>query len=100
MKTLLVAEYREGTLLESTYELFGFASQLGADTAMLLVGSEGQLPEYNGTVYLADAAACGEYNPDLHKKLVLEAMEGAAELDVALKAEAGFGKDWYAAHGG
>jgi electron transfer flavoprotein alpha subunit len=75
MKTLLVGEYREEKLLDSTYELFGFAAQLGADTAMLLVGSEGQLPAYGGTIYLADAATCGEYNPDLHKKLVLDVIQ-------------------------
>jgi electron transfer flavoprotein alpha subunit len=72
MKALLVGEYREGQLLESTYELLGFAGQLGADTAMLLVGSSSQLPAYGGTLYLADVAACGEYNPDLHKKLILD----------------------------
>ncbi len=71
MKTLLIGEYREGKLLDSTYELLGFAAQLGAETAMLLVGSEAQLPAYGGTLYLADAATCGEYNPDLHKKLIL-----------------------------
>jgi len=75
MKTLLVGEYREGKLLDSTYELLGFAGQLGAETAMLLVGSEAQLPLYGGTLYLADATACGEYNPDLHKKLILEAVQ-------------------------
>jgi electron transfer flavoprotein alpha subunit len=75
MKTLLIGEYREGKLLESTYELLGFAGQLGAETAMLLVGSESQLPLYGGTLHLADAAACGEYNPDLHKKLILEAVQ-------------------------
>ena len=75
MKTLLVGEYREGKLLDSTYELFGFASQLGAETAMLLVGSETQLPAYGGTLYLADATACGEYNPDVHKKLILDAVQ-------------------------
>ena len=75
MKTLLIGEYREGKLLDSTYELFGFAAQLGADTVMLLVGSEGQLPAYGGTLYLADAATCGEYNPDLHKKLVLAVVQ-------------------------
>lgn len=73
MKTLLIGEYREGQLLDSTYELFGFASQMGAETVMLLVGSETQLPAYGGTLYLADATACGEYNPDLHKKLILDA---------------------------
>ena len=75
MKTLLIGEYREGKLLDSTYELFGFAAQIGADTAMLLVGSESQLPPFGGTLYLADAATCGEYNPDLHKKLILEAVQ-------------------------
>ena len=75
MKTLLIGEYREGKLLESTYELFGFAAQIGAETALLLVGSESQLPAYGGTLYLADVATCGEYNPDLHKKLILEAVQ-------------------------
>ena len=75
MKALLIGEYREGKLLESTYELLGFAGQMGAETAMLLVGNENQLPAYGGTLYLADAAACGEYNPDLHKKLILDAVQ-------------------------
>jgi electron transfer flavoprotein alpha subunit len=75
MKTLLIGEYREGKLLDSTYELLGFADQLGAESAMLLVGSETQLPAYGGTLYLADVAACSEYNPDLHKKLILEAVQ-------------------------
>ena len=75
MKTLLIGEYREGKLLDSTYELIGFAGQMGADTALFLVGSEGQLPAYDGALYLADAAVAGEYNPDLHKLLVLEAVQ-------------------------
>jgi electron transfer flavoprotein alpha subunit len=75
MKALLIGEYREGKLLDSTYELLGFAGQLNAETAMLLVGSESQLPAYGGTLYLADAAVCGEYNPDLHKKIILEAVQ-------------------------
>jgi len=74
MKVLLVGEYRDGKLLESSYELFGFAAQLGAETAMLLVGREGELPLCGGKVYLADVAKYGEYNPDLHKKLVLAAV--------------------------
>ena len=75
MKTLLVGEYREGKFLESTYELIGFASQLGAEATVLLVGSENQLPEFGGTLYLADVAKYGEFNPDLHKQLVLQAVE-------------------------
>ncbi|HEY6837354.1 MAG TPA: electron transfer flavoprotein subunit alpha/FixB family protein [Geobacteraceae bacterium] len=74
MKTLLIGEYREGKLLDTTYELLGFAAQLGGESAMFLVGSEGQLPGFGGTLYLADAASCGEYNPNLHKKLILEAV--------------------------
>ena len=75
MKALLVGEYREGKLLDTTYELFGFAAQLGAEAAMLLIGSETQLPAWVGTVYLADAGKYGEYNPDLHKRLIVAAVE-------------------------
>lgn len=74
MKALLVGECRDGKLLESSYELFGFAAQLKAETAMLLVGPQGELPLYGGVVYLADVGKYGEYNPDLHKKLVLAAV--------------------------
>jgi electron transfer flavoprotein alpha subunit len=42
---------------------------------MVLVGSEAALPKYSGKVYLADAGRYGEYDPDLHKKLVLQAVE-------------------------
>jgi len=75
MKTLLIGEFRDGKLLDSTYELFDFASQLGAETAMFLVGSDSQLPAYGGTIYLADVAKYGDYNPDLHKKLILQVVE-------------------------
>ncbi len=75
MKALLVAEYREGQLLESTYELVAFAEQLGAEASMVLIGSEGAVPAFSGKLYLADAAVCGEYNPDLHKKIVAAAVE-------------------------
>jgi len=74
MKALLIGEYRQGKLLDSSYELLAFAQRLGAESAMLLVGSEAQLPGFEGRLYLADAAKYGEYNPDLHKKLVLEAV--------------------------
>ncbi len=72
MKALLVCEYREGKLLDSTYELLAFADRLGAEKAMLLIGSESALPTCNAAVYLADAAKYGEYNPDVHKKIVLD----------------------------
>ena len=92
MKTLLIGEYREGKLLDTTYELFGFAAQLGGETAMLLIGSEDQLPAYGGTLYLADAGKYGEYNPDLHKQLVLAAV-GKEKPDCVVFLHSSYGWD-------
>ena len=75
MKTLLVAEYREGKLQGGVYDLIAFAKKVGAESAMFLVGSESELPKFEGTLYLADAATCGEYNPDVHKQLLLETID-------------------------
>ncbi len=75
MKALLVAEYRDGQLLGSYQELIGFARQLGADCSMFLVGSGSALPAFEGTLYLADAAQVGDYNPDVHKQLLLSVIE-------------------------
>jgi len=72
MKTLLVAEYREGKLQSSAGDLMAFAKKLGAESAMFLVGSENDLPKFEGTIYLADVKACGEYNPAVHKQLLLD----------------------------
>lgn len=75
MKTLLICEYRQGKLLDSTYELLAFAGRLNAESVMLLVGSEAEAPAFGGKVYLAEAAKYGEYNPDAHKRLILEAVQ-------------------------
>jgi len=72
MKALLVAESRENKVLGGSYELVAFAQQMGLETAMFMVGDEANLPIYDGPLYLADSSAAGEYNPDLHKKLVIE----------------------------
>ncbi len=72
MKTLLVAEYRDGKLLGSTYELVAFAQKIGAESSMFLVGSETVLPQYDGTLYLADSSKYGEFNPAVHKQLLLD----------------------------
>ena len=61
MKALLVGEYRHGKLLETTYELLSFAGQLGAESAMVLIGSEAQAPSFSGKLYLAPVA---KENPD------------------------------------
>jgi electron transfer flavoprotein alpha subunit len=72
MKILLVAESREGKVLGGSYDLVAFAATMQADSVMFLVGDEGGLPKYDGKLYLADAKVCGEYNPDVHKSLLLE----------------------------
>ncbi len=72
MKILLVAEYRDGKLLGSVNELIAFAAKMGGESAMFVVGSESALPAYTGKLYLADAATCGEFNPDVHKQLLLD----------------------------
>jgi len=72
MKALCICEYRQGKLLDSTYELVAFASRLGAQPALVLIGTG--TPDFNGKVYQADPARWGEYNPEGHKALILEAV--------------------------
>ena len=72
MKILLIAEYRDGKLLGNSNELIGFAQTIGAESAMVLVGSDDALPAFTGKLYLADVATCGECNPDLHKQVILK----------------------------
>jgi len=75
MKALLICEYREGALLAASYELVAFAEKLGAERAMVLIGDENAAPRVDARVYLADVKKYGEYNPELHKKIVLQAVE-------------------------
>ncbi len=72
MKTLLVAEFREGKLRSKYSQLIAFAQDLQADAAMFLVGSPSELPQFDGTLYLADVAKYGEYNPTVHKNLLMD----------------------------
>jgi electron transfer flavoprotein alpha subunit len=72
MKTLLVAEYRDGKVLGCSNELVGFAEAVGGENVMVLVGDEKALPGYAGKLYLADVAVCAEFNPDMHKQVILE----------------------------
>lgn len=74
MKALLVAEYRGGEFLESSYELTGFAGALGAEMVMFCVGGDAS-PAFGGTFYQADSAVCGEFNPSLHKALLLQVID-------------------------
>ena len=92
MKTLLVAEYRDGQLLNSTYELVAFAEQLGAESSMFLVGSESVLPAYNGTLYLADVNKYSEFNPAVHKQLLLDAI-AKEQPDMVVFSHSSYGWD-------
>ncbi len=91
MKALLVGEYREGKLLESTYELVGFAKKIGCEFDLFLVGSADQLPQVDAKLYLADVAAAQEYNPSQHKQLILDAAQkSGAETIVFLHSSYGW----------
>ena len=92
MKTLLIAEYRDGALLNSSYELVAFAEQLGAESAMFLVGAESALPAYNGTLYLADAGKYGEFNPAVHKQLLLDVI-AKEQPDMVVFSHSSYGWD-------
>ncbi len=75
MKTLLIAEYRQGQVLESYSELMAFSENLGAESAMFMVGGSENLPKFQGTLYLADSVKYGEYNPAVHKQLLLDVIK-------------------------
>ena len=75
MKALLVGESREGVIQESFYELVGFANKLNLETSMFLVGKESSLPTIDGLLYLADSEKYGDYNPSIHKQLLLDTID-------------------------
>jgi electron transfer flavoprotein alpha subunit len=62
-------------MLSSVYELFGFAAGIGAEAALFLVGSEAAVPAADIGVYLADAERYGEYQPQVHQRLIAAAVE-------------------------
>ena len=92
MKILLVAESREGKLLSSSDELLGFAEKMAAESVFVLVGAENGLPKYDGKVYLADVATCGEFNPDVHKEAIL-AVVVAEQPDMIAFCHSSYGWD-------
>ena len=75
MKTLLIAEYRQGQVLDSYSELMAFSETLGAESSMFMVGESENLPKFQGKLYLADSKKYGEYNPAVHKQLLLGVIE-------------------------
>ncbi len=92
MKTLLVAEYRDGKLLNSTYELVAFAAQTGSESAMFLVGDNSSVPQYNGTLYLADSGKYSEFNPAVHKQLLLDVI-ATEKPDMVVFSHSSYGWD-------
>ncbi|MDJ0623740.1 MAG: electron transfer flavoprotein subunit alpha/FixB family protein [Desulfocapsaceae bacterium] len=92
MKILLVAEYRDGNLLEGYRELLGFSSKINAETVMFLAGSADSLPDFGGTLYLADAAIYGEFNPAIHKGLLTEVV-AKEQPDIVAFSHSSYGWD-------
>ena len=92
MKALLVAEYRDGKLLGSTYELVAFAQKIDADSVMFLVGSDSVLPQYDGTLYLADIGKYSEFNPAVHKQLLLDVI-AKEQPDMVVFSHSSYGWD-------
>jgi electron transfer flavoprotein alpha subunit len=92
MKTLLIAECRNGNLVGNSDEHVAFARELGAETAMFLVGDENHLPSYHGTLYLADAGVYGEFNSDVHKQLLLDVVK-AEKPDMVVFSHSSYGWD-------
>ncbi len=92
MKVLLVAEYREGVLLSNYSELLAFSEELGAESGMFLVGGESELPQYSGTLYLADVEAHGEFNPRVHKQLILDVV-AREQPDMVVFSHSSYGWD-------
>jgi len=92
MKALLVGEYRDGKVLASTYELVAFAEKIGAQAAMVVIAGKESVPKFDGRLHLADAAKHGEYNPDVHKKLIQEAVN-RENPDMVVLAHSSYGWD-------
>jgi electron transfer flavoprotein alpha subunit len=92
MKILLIAESREGKILGGSYELLAFAEKMQAESVMFLVGGESALPSYPGKLYLAEATAVGEYNPEVHRELIL-AVVTAEKPDLVAFCHSSYGWD-------
>ncbi len=92
MKLLLVAEYRDGALLGNMADLLGFAEKVGGNHTMFLVGNNSKLPQYGGKLYLADSVKHGEYNPAVHKQLLLEVI-GKENPDMVVFCHSSYGWD-------
>lgn len=78
MRVLLVGECRDGDIASDVAGLFGFAALLEAEVSMVLVGSAGAIPSFDGRLWLADIEKYGEYAPDFHTPLLLSVIRSEA----------------------
>jgi electron transfer flavoprotein alpha subunit len=92
MKILVVAEYREGKLLESYRELVSYAAAMNGECVMFAVGNENVLPDFAGRLYLAKTEKYGDYNPSVHKGLLAQVIE-KEEPDVIAFSHSSYGWD-------
>jgi len=92
MKILLVAEYREGKLQGNVADLIAFGEKAGGESSIFLIGTEAELPKFDGTLYLGDIESCGEYNPDVHKQLLLETI-ATVKPDMVVFSHSSYGWD-------
>ena len=92
MKILVVAEYRDGKLLESYRELISFASAMSGECVMFAVGNEDILPDFSGKLYLAQTEKYGDYNPSVHKELLAKVVD-IEQPDVIAFSHSSYGWD-------
>lgn len=92
MKSLLIGEFKEGKLQDATYELAAFANTIDSEAIMFLVGSQDQLPQWQGDLHLADAVKYGEYNPETHKQLLLKVID-SVKPDLVVFSHSSYGWD-------
>jgi electron transfer flavoprotein alpha subunit len=72
MSILLIGEYRENNFFETSYELIGYANKFNKSYEMFAVGDKKNLPKLKEKLYLADSTKYKEYNPEIHKNLIVE----------------------------
>lgn len=92
MKALLIAESRDGKALACNSELIAFSREIGADSVMFMTGSADHLPSFDGTLYLADTTKYGDYNPAVHKQLILDVVE-KEQPDIIVFSHSSYGWD-------
>ena len=89
MKAIIVFESREGKLTDNSYETLTFAKELGAEVAGFYTGPKDSMPAFAGKLYYSDA---GDYNPSLHKSLLMQAVE-AEVADTVILLHSSYGWD-------